>query len=143
MSNDPEDKGFEQSTGKQSADRGEKETARFEGEDQHGFSPDVGKGKVAKEGGDKAFEANETQDASKSEGGAIYAPEKGAEHVGESISSRGEEQGLKKDEPGLVEEDEVDQETGRPRAKTTPRFSTGVNPVDTLDEGEEHLPPGR
>jgi len=76
MSNDPEDKGFEQSIGKQSADRGEKETARFEGEDQHGFSPDVGKGKVAKEGGDKAFEANETQDASKSEGGAIYAPER-------------------------------------------------------------------
>jgi len=141
MSNDPKDKGFEQSIGKQSADRGEKETARFEGEDQHGFSPDVGKGKVAKEGGDKAFEANETQDASKSEGGAIYAPEKGAEHVGESISSRGEEQGLKKDEPGLVE-DEGEDGAGRPRAKTTPRFSTGVNPVDTVDEGEEHLPPG-
>ncbi|HEU4488256.1 MAG TPA: hypothetical protein VFS38_03090 [Actinomycetota bacterium] len=95
----------------------------------------------ARESGDKAFEANETQDASKSEGGAIYAPEKGAEHVGESITPRAEEQALKRNEPGLEETDEED-EAGRPRAKTTPRFSTGVNPVDTVDEGEAHLPSG-
>ena len=140
MSKDPEDKGFQKSIGKQSEDRGEKETTRFEGEDEHGFAPDVGHGDKAKKGGDKAFEANETQDASKSEGGAVYAPDKGTEHVGESISSRGEEQTLKKDEPGRVEVEE--QEAGRPKGKSTPRLSTGVNPVDTVDEGEEHMPPG-
>jgi hypothetical protein len=95
----------------------------------------------AREGGDKAFEANETQDASRSEEGAIYAPEKGAEHVGESLTPRAEEQAQKRHEAGLEETDEED-EAGRPRAKTTPRFSTGVNPVDTVDEGEEHLPSG-
>ncbi|MFN2489845.1 MAG: hypothetical protein ABR529_08945 [Actinomycetota bacterium] len=142
MSNDPEDKGFEKSLGKQSADRGEKDVAPFEGEDEHGFAPDVGHGQAQKEAGDKAFEADkhETQEGSKSEGGAIYAPEKSAEHSGESITARGEERGSKKDEPGRIEEEE--QEAGRPKGKTTARYSTGVNPTEMAEEDAPHMPHG-
>lgn len=141
MGKDPEDKGLERSLGDQAADRGDKDPGGFQGEDQHGFSPDVGQGDKAKEGGDKAFEAHDTQEGSKSEEGAIVAPEKGAEHAGESVTARGEERGRKRDEPGL-EEHEDDQEAGRPRAKATPRFSTGVNPVDPVDKDAEDMPPG-
>lgn len=141
MSNDPEDKGFEKSMGEQADDRGEKDVAPFEGGDEHGWAPDSGQAKGQQEAGDKAMEAHDTQDASKSEGGAIYAPEPGAEKVGESVSTRGEEHGRRKQEAGR-EEEEGEQEAGRPRAKTTPRFSTGVNPVDTVDEGMEDMPRG-
>jgi hypothetical protein len=142
MSQTPGDKGFDKSLGKQSDDQGTTDVGRFEGEDQHGSAPDVGHGKVAKEGAAKAFEAHDTQEGSKSEEGAIYAPEPGAEHVGESVTKRGEDRGARRKEPGRIEDDEEEEEAGRPRAKTTPRFSTGVNPVDTVDDDTEHMPSG-
>ncbi|MEA2510227.1 MAG: hypothetical protein QOG21_2309 [Actinomycetota bacterium] len=135
------DKGSQGSMGKQSADRGDSEVGRFEGDDQHGSSPDVGSAsETAKQAGDKAFEGNETQAGSKSEGGAIYAPSKGVEDVGESISKRGEDRADHTSEPGRVEEEEKG--TGRKIGKSTARMSTGVNPLEPKDDDSPTLPPG-
>jgi hypothetical protein len=135
------DKGSQGLSGKQSADRGESEVGRFEGEDQHGSSPDVGTASdTAKQAGDKAFEANETQDASKSEGGAIYAPSEGVEDVGESISKRGEDRADHTSEPGRVEEEEKG--SGRKVGKSTARMSTSINPQDPKDSDSPTLPTG-
>jgi hypothetical protein len=138
---DPEDKGSQRSVGKQQVDRGESEVGRFEGDDQHGYSPDVGTASdTAKQAGDKAFEGNETQAASKSEGGAVVAPSEGVEDVGESMSKRGEDRADRRTEPGRVEEEE--RETGRKVGKSTARISTGVNPQDPKDSDSPTLPTG-
>jgi hypothetical protein len=135
------DKGEQGLRGKQSADRGESEVGRFEGEGQHGSSPDVGTASdTAKQAGDKAFEANETQDASKSEGGAIYAPSEGVEDVGKSMSKRGEDRADHTSEPGRVEEEEKG--TGRKVGKSTARMSTSINPQDPKDDDSPTLPAG-
>jgi hypothetical protein len=135
------DKGEQGLRGKQSADRGESEVGRFEGGDQHGYSPDVGTASdIAKQAGDKAFEANETQAASKSEGGAIVNPSEGVEDVGQSMSKRGEDRGDHTSEPGRVEEEET--ETGRKIGKSTARMSTSINPQDPQDEDSPTLPAG-
>jgi hypothetical protein len=141
MTDESRDKGSQGASGKQSADRGEAEAGRFEGDDQHGYSPDVGSAnETAKQAGDKAFEANETQAGSKSEGGAIYAPSEGVEDVGESISKRGEDRGDHTHEPGRVEEEEKD--TGRKIGKSTARMSTGVNPLEPKNDDSPTIPPG-
>jgi hypothetical protein len=138
---DPEDKGFQRSMGKQQVDRGESEVGRFEGDDQHGYSPDVESASdQVKQAGDKAFEGNETQAASRSEGGAIVSPSEGVEDVGESMSKRGEDRADHTSEPGRVEEEEKD--TGRKVGKATGRMSTGVNPQDAQDSDSPHLPAG-
>jgi hypothetical protein len=138
---DPEDKGFQRSIGKQQVDRGESEVGRFEGDDQHGYSPDVGQASdTAKEAGDKAFEGRDTQAASKSEGGAIVSPSEGVEDVGESMSKRGEDRADRRNEPGRVEVEEKD--TGRKVGKSTARISTGVNPQDPKDSDSPTLPAG-
>jgi hypothetical protein len=135
------DKGSQGLSGKQSADRGESEVGRFEGDDQHGYSPDVGSASdTAKRAGDKAFEGNETQAASKSEGGAIVSPSEGVEDVGESMSKRGEDRGDRRKEPGRVEEEE--RETGRKVGKSTARMSTGVNPQEPKDKDSPTITPG-
>jgi hypothetical protein len=135
------DKGEQGLRGKQSADRGDSDAGRFEGDDQHGYSPDVGSAsEMAKRAGDKAFEANETQAASKSEGGAIYAPSEGVEDVGESMSKRGEDRGDHTSEPGRVEEEEKG--TGRKVGKSTARMSTSINPQDPKDSDSPTMPAG-
>jgi hypothetical protein len=95
---------------------------------------------TAKQAGDKAFEANETQAASKSEGGAIYAPQKGVEDVGESISKRGEDRADHTSEPGRVEEEEAG--TGRKVGKSSARMSTSVNPQEPKDDDSPNITPG-
>ena len=85
------------------------------------------------QGAGKAYEAHDTQDASRSEEGAIYDPAPGVEKVGESVSQGGEERAAKKQEPGRhsEHEDEGDEKSGgaaRPRGKADPRMSTGVAP---------------
>jgi hypothetical protein len=135
------DKGSQGLSGKQSADRGDSEVGRHEGDDQHGYSPDVGTASdTARQAGDKAFEGNETQAASKSEGGAIVNPSEGVEDVGESMSKRGEDRGDRRSEPGRVEEEERD--TGRKVGKSTARMSTGVNPQEPKDDDSPTIPPG-
>jgi hypothetical protein len=95
---------------------------------------------TAKQAGDKAFEANETQAGSKSEGGAIYAPSEGVEDVGESMSKRGEDRADHTHEPGRVEEEEKD--TGRKVGKSSARMSTSVNPLEPKDDDSPTIPPG-
>ncbi len=95
---------------------------------------------TAKQAGDKAFEANETQDASKSEGGAIYAPAEGVEDVGKSMSKRGEDRADRRTEPGRVEEEESG--TGRKVGKSSARMSTGVNPLEPKEDDSPTMPPG-
>ncbi|MEA2506847.1 MAG: hypothetical protein QOH48_1465 [Actinomycetota bacterium] len=95
---------------------------------------------TAKQAGNKAFEANETQAASKSEGGAIVAPSEGVEDVGKSISKRGEDRADRRTEPGRVEEE--DTESGRKIGKSTARMSTGVNPQEPRDSDSPGSPPG-
>ena len=95
---------------------------------------------TAKQAGDKAFEANDTQDASKSEGGAIYAPAEGVEDVGKSMSKRGEDRGDRRTEPGRVEEEEKG--TGRKIGKSSARMSTGVNPLEPKEDDSPTMPPG-
>jgi hypothetical protein len=139
MGGTPEDKGSEKAKGKASEDRGETEVGRFEG-DEHGFSPDVGHGDKQKEAGEKAMDARDTQAASRSEGGAIHAPEKSAEHVGESLTTRGETRGRKDEEEGRTEEG--GRAPGRPKGKSEAEHASGVNPLPAKDDESEHLPPG-
>jgi hypothetical protein len=144
------DKGVKKSLGDQKDDQGRTDVGRFEGEDQHGFSPDVGEAsEQAREAGDKAFAGKDTQRSSTSEEGAVYAPDPAAEKVGESVTEGGEERGAKKSEPGRVmdESDTGEKDAGgeaRPAGKSTARFSTGVAPErsEAQDEESPHLPSG-
>jgi hypothetical protein len=63
-------------------------------------------------------------------GRPIYAPAKGAEHVGESINARGNELALRKREAGRVFDGK--QGPDRPAGRSTARFVTGVNPLDSV-----------
>jgi hypothetical protein len=147
--NDPGgDQGARKATGITDDDQGDTDVGRHEGE-QHGYSPDVGQAsEEVKQSGDRAFEGRDTQDASKSEGGPVYAPEKGAEHVGESVQKTGEEHGDDRKEAGRerVKEDTGDEgdEGGaaRPRGKADPRMSTSVAPEDAESITSEDQPPG-
>jgi hypothetical protein len=135
------DEGARKATGIDDDDRGDQATDRFEGSD-HGTAPDVGQASdEVKESARKAYEAHDTQDESKSEGGAIYDPAPGTDEVGESVSQRAEELGTKKQEPGRhsEEEDEGDEKAGgaaRPSGKADPRMATGVAPErsEVVDE---------
>lgn len=144
----PADKGSQKARGVDDDDRGKTEVGQFEGDDQHGFSPDVGKSsEEVKQAGQKAWEGHDTQDASKSEEGAIYAPEKSAEKVGESVTERAEDRAKKHKEPGRVmdEADTGEKDSGgkaRPAGKSDARMSTSVDPQDPIDEESPHLPAG-
>lgn len=110
----------------------------WKGEDDHGWAPDAPGEGEAKEraiaANKKAFEANETQDAATAPGGQYDAdPDPAAEHVGESISRRGED---------VVDEEGTDPgredlgtkgKTERPVGTSTARASTGVDPQDPDD----------
>jgi hydrogenase nickel incorporation protein HypA/HybF len=96
---------------------------------------------------EKAFEGRETQDASKSEEGAVYAPEKGVEKVGESITEGGEERGAKHTEPGRVmdESDTGEKDSAghaRPAGKSDARMSTSVDPQNPIEEESPELQSG-
>ena len=100
-----------------------------------------------KEAGKRAWEARDTQDASKSEEGAIYAPEKSAGKVGESLTERAEERAAKEDEPGRVldEEDTGEKDASgkaRPAGKSDARMSTSVDPQNPIDETSPHIQAG-
>jgi hypothetical protein len=144
----PADKASQKATGVDDDDRGKTEVGQFEDDDQHGSSPDVGGGsEEVKQAGQKAWEGHDTQDASKSEEGAVYAPEKSAEKVGESITERAEDRATKHKEPGRVmdESDTAEKDAGgkaRPAGKSDARMSTSVDPQDPIDDESPHLPAG-
>jgi hypothetical protein len=67
---------------------------------------------------------------SQQRGRPVYAPTKGAQHVGESINAQGNELALTKREKGRLFDGE--QGAGRPAGRSTARMSSGVNPLDSV-----------
>ena len=63
-------------------------------------------------------------------GRPVYAPTKGAALVGDSVNAQGNEIALRKEEPGRIREGKG--EAGRPRARATARFVSGVNPLESI-----------
>jgi hypothetical protein len=105
-------------------------------EGQHGWAPDApGTGEAKErtiEGHQKAFEAHDTQEASRGEAG--QDPSFPPEGVGESSTRRGED--VVKEEgndPGRHDLG-TQGETQRPVGTSTAEASTGVDPQDSIDE---------
>jgi len=67
---------------------------------------------------------------SQQRGRPVYAPTKGAQLVGESINSQGNELALGKREPGRLFEGEKGAD--RPAGRSTARMSSGVNPLESV-----------
>lgn len=97
-------------------------------------------GTDAERGADKAFEARDTQPASKSDEGADYQRNKAAETAGESINKQGNEQAGSQGEPGRDDDALEDQGQGRESAPSTGRLSSSVAPSDPIDDESPHLP---
>jgi hypothetical protein len=66
-------------------------------------------------------------------------PEPAARYVGESVNRQGNKQALRRMERGRLFVGRDD--TGRPRGRSTARFSSGVNPQESIT-GDLYLPPG-
>lgn len=138
-----EDKGVKKSLGDASDDQGESRLAGIAGEGFHGTGPDVGTASdMSKQAGNRAFEARDTQEASRSSDYTVN-PVRGADKVGESITTQGNELSLSKTEPGRVYDESDRGAAGRPSGKSTPRMSTGVAPEREHPIAETaEMPPG-
>jgi hypothetical protein len=134
------DKGFKKSMGDSDENQGDMEVSPFPpSEDQHGWAPDSGEtGPELTQGGNRAFEGRDTQAASRSKGGAIYKPSKGAKYVGHSINAQGNKRALRLTEKGRIFQEE--EGADRPVGTSTARFASGVNPLESITS-EGHLPP--
>ncbi|MCX9193342.1 hypothetical protein C3Y87_18425 [Carbonactinospora thermoautotrophica] len=132
----------------------EQDAGRFEGEEQHGWSPDVEEGSVeegsedAAAGGAKAFHAEEAGPPGPgrevSEAEQVGPTEPTGETplgVGESITRRGEDIAEHEHEPGRVTEG-TKGPTERPYGTSTAEDSTGVDPQEPIDEESPTLPSG-
>lgn len=105
-------------------------------ENTHGWAPDApGTGEAAQrvvEANQKAWEANETQEAATGE--ALQGPDITGGHVGESMTRRGEdvvkEEGT---EPGRYDGPPQGQ-SERPTGGSTARAFTGVDPQESVTE---------
>lgn len=126
------DKGARKSMGNMQDDQGDREVAPFgEDEHSHGWAPDSGQtGPELTRSGNRSFENRATQAASRSKGGAIYKPSRGAKYVGQSINAQGNERALGKVEPGRVFQEEEGAE--RPVGVSTARFFSGVRPLESI-----------
>ncbi|MGV9306044.1 hypothetical protein ACWDLG_21925 [Nonomuraea sp. NPDC003727] len=122
-----------------------------EPEDQHGFSPDVGRGsEEARQAGDRAFTPEqaappgEGRAPSEEERAGVSATdtEPGTPHgVGESTSRRAEEIAEEEEEAGR-ETIGVKGESGRPYGGSSAEDSTGVGPQEPQDGESPTLPSG-
>jgi hypothetical protein len=105
-------------------------------EKSHGWAPDApGTGEAADrvvQANQKAWEANDTQEAATGEG--RQGPDLTGGHVGESITRRGEDV-VKQEgtEPGRFDGPPQGQ-SQRPTGGSTARDFTGVDPQDTVTE---------
>jgi len=126
------DKGAKKSFGNMQDNQGNMDVAPFgPSEDSHGWAPDSGKtGPELEKGGNRSFENRDTQAASRSKGGAIYAPSKAAKYVGQSINAQGNEMALNKREKGRIFQKR--QGANRPVGVSTARFYSGVNPLESI-----------
>jgi len=100
-----------------------------------GWSPTSGEpSEAVKEGNEKAWEANETQDASRGSstdpGEAGSDADSAPDDVGESTSRRGEDVAKKENESGR-EDAGTKGESDRPMGTSTGRDATSVKPHDS------------
>jgi len=101
---------------------------------EEGWSPTSGEpSEAVKEGNKKAWDANETQDASRGSsddpGAAGSDSESAPDDVGESISRKGEDVAKKENESGR-DDAGTKGESDRPMGTSTGRDSTSVKPHD-------------
>jgi hypothetical protein len=120
--------------------------SRFEGQEQHGWSPDVGTG-----GSERATEANKKAFGEPPAGGGPGMEESEEEHsgvppmdtdaetplgVGTSTRARGEDEGEEaRPNTGTKGESE------RPYGDSDPRQASGVDPQAPVDPESPYLPP--
>lgn len=113
-------------------------------EDTHGWAPDApGTGEAKKrvvEGHKKAFEAHDTQDASRGEGG--QSRDLTPEGVGESKTRRGEDVAEQEGKETGRYDSGVAGVAQRPYGGSTMRDSTGVDPQEPIDEDMPDLQTG-
>ncbi|GAA0360371.1 hypothetical protein GCM10009530_07110 [Microbispora corallina] len=124
---------------------------RFEGEDEHGFSPDVEKGsEEARRAGDRAFspeaagEPGPGRAPSREEETGVPSTDTSARSplgVGTSPGRSAEEIAATEREPGR-EPAGVKGESRRPYGGSTMEDSTGVEPSGPVDEESPTLPAG-
>jgi hypothetical protein len=125
---------------------------RFEGEDQHGYSPDVqGGGEQAAQAGDRAFtpeaagEPGPGREPSEEEKTGVHATDATAASpvdVGQSAARQGEEIAQDEREPGR-ETAGVKGEAERPYGTSTLEDSTGLGAGEgPIDEESPTLPTG-
>jgi hypothetical protein len=122
---------------------------RFEGQEQHGWAPDVGTG-----GSDRATEANKKAFGEPPAGGGPGKEESEAERTGvpptdtdartplgtgTSTRKGGEEHGEEGDEERRTLGTKG--ESGRPYGDTNPEKDAGVNPQAPVDPDSPYLPP--
>lgn len=113
-------------------------------EDQHGWAPDAPGTGEAKEraiqGHQKAWQANDTQEASRGDKGSD--PGFPPQDVGTSTTRRGEDVvGQEGKEPGRYDTG-TQGASQRPTGGSTMRDSTGVDPQDPIDEDMPNLQTG-
>lgn len=104
-------------------------------ESHHGWAPDApGTGEAKQrvvEGNKKAFEGNDTQEASRGDGG--QGPDLTPEGVGQSTTRRGEDMvSSEGKEPGRYDTG-AQGESQRPTGQSTARDQTGVDPKPPID----------
>ncbi|WP_143590484.1 hypothetical protein [Thermoactinospora rubra] len=126
-------------------------TERREPEDDHGYSPDVGRGsEEVRQAGDRAFSPEEAgppgegRELSEEElsGVSSAETEPGSPYgVGESTARRGEEIAQEEEEAGR-ETVGVKGESDRPYGTSTAEDSTGVAPQEPRDEESPTMPSG-
>ncbi|MCT9932223.1 hypothetical protein N5079_18640 [Planotetraspora sp. A-T 1434] len=124
---------------------------RFEGEDQHGYSPDVERGsEEAVQAGDRAFSpeaagapdrGREESEEERSGVSATDTEARSPQDVGKSASRQGEEIAGQEQEPGR-EPAGATGKARRPTGTSTTEDSTGVGKQEPIDEESPTLPAG-
>ncbi|MEW9530517.1 hypothetical protein [Microbispora sp. NPDC049125] len=124
---------------------------RFEGDDQHGYSPDVGGGsEEAAQAGDRAFSPDAAGEpgpgrlTSEEEESGVPAADTeaaSAQDVGPGPARRGEEIAQEEGEAGR-ETAGVKGRSGRPYGTSSAEDSTGVEPQEPVDADSPTLPSG-
>lgn len=104
------------------------DTSLGDGENQSGFL--ASGASSARQGGDRAFEGQGTQGASR--GHAIVKPDPATRFVGQSVNQQGNTLALRKREPGRIWRKL--QGADRPAAFSSARFVTGVNPEEPIND---------
>jgi hypothetical protein len=122
---------------------------RFEGENQHGFSPDVGRAsEEVVRAGNRAFRkppadqgpGREVSDAERHGVPSTDVTATSPLGVGVSTTTRAEQIALKKE--SAYQRTGFHRRTGRPYGKPEPGHGTGVGKQKTVSDESPYIPPG-